>query len=307
MSRYLDPKNDLTFKRIFGEHPDLVINFLNAVLPFASGQEIESVEYLSPEQAPESPDKKNSIVDVKCKDNAGRQFIVEMQMHWTDTFQKRLVFNAGKAYVRQLGRSENYHLLQPVYSLAILNESFDHKTERFYHHFQIVNCENTDEIIPGLEFVLVELTDKFRPETLSDRKLMILWLRFLKEVGEEMTTLPPEMQENEYISYAAELCEVGAYTEEELAFYEGYWDTIRIIRGLKSEGRAEGEAIGLEKGRAEGETIGIEKGRVEGRTELQENVVINSHKVGLPVETISSITGLTAEQLIEILKRRGLI
>ena len=27
---------------------------------------------------------------------------------------------------------------------------------------------------PGLESVLVELTEKFRPETISDRKLMVL-------------------------------------------------------------------------------------------------------------------------------------
>lgn len=28
--RYLDPKNDLTFKKIFGEHPHLLKSFLNA-------------------------------------------------------------------------------------------------------------------------------------------------------------------------------------------------------------------------------------------------------------------------------------
>ena len=32
MALYLDPKNDLTFKRIFGEHPDLLIDFLNALM-----------------------------------------------------------------------------------------------------------------------------------------------------------------------------------------------------------------------------------------------------------------------------------
>ncbi|MDR3133763.1 MAG: Rpn family recombination-promoting nuclease/putative transposase, partial [Prevotellaceae bacterium] len=65
MARYLDPKNDLTFKRIFGEHPDLLISFLNALMPLAPGQLIESLAYLSPEQVPENPAKKNSIVDVR--------------------------------------------------------------------------------------------------------------------------------------------------------------------------------------------------------------------------------------------------
>ena len=78
---YLDPKADLTFKRVFGEHPDLVISFLNALLPFKNDDElIESVTYLQPEMVPENPLRKNSIVDVRCRDNRGRQFIVEMQM-----------------------------------------------------------------------------------------------------------------------------------------------------------------------------------------------------------------------------------
>ena len=30
MAKYLDPKADLTFKKVFGEHKNLVISFLNA-------------------------------------------------------------------------------------------------------------------------------------------------------------------------------------------------------------------------------------------------------------------------------------
>ena len=45
--RYLDPKADLTFKKVFGEHPDLVLSLLNALLPFKKDEElITSVEYL---------------------------------------------------------------------------------------------------------------------------------------------------------------------------------------------------------------------------------------------------------------------
>ena len=248
MARYLDPKNDLTFKRIFGEHPELLIKFLNAVMPFEPDRYIEKIIYLPSEMIPDNPTRKYSIVDVRCYDNSGRQFIVEMQMYWDGAFTNRLVFNAGKAYIRQLKRGEEYHLLQPVYTLAILNEDFDHKTDRFYHHFQIVNRENTDEIIPGLEFVLIELTDKFCPENMSDRKLAVLWLRFLKEVGENMRSLPPEMQENEAISQAAELCEEGAFTPEELAAYEKYWDIISTEKTLYKCALLKGEVLGRAKG-----------------------------------------------------------
>jgi len=248
MARYLDPKNDLTFKRIFADNPNLLIKFLNAVMPFESGRHIETIEYLPAEMLPDNPTRKYSIVDVRCVDNEKRQFIVEMQMYWDGAFTNRLVFNAGKAYVRQLECGNEYHLLQPVYTLAILNEDFDHKTDQFYHHFQIINRENTDEVIPGLEFVLIELTEKFKPETMNDRKLAVLWLRFLKEVGENMRSLPPEMQEDDDIRQAAEICEIGAFTARELAAYEKYWDIISTEKTLYKSALLKGETIGFAKG-----------------------------------------------------------
>jgi predicted transposase/invertase (TIGR01784 family) len=290
MARYLDPKNDLTFKRIFGEHPALLINFLNAVMPLESDRQIVEVEYLPSELAPETPTKKYSIVDVRCKDNYHRQFIVEMQMFWNDVFYNRIVFNAGKAYVRQLDSGEDYQLLQPVYTLALLNQNFDLRTDQFYHHYQIVNRENTDEIIPGLEFVLVELTDKFRPDTIADRKLMVLWLRFLKETGEKMRQLPPEMQENEYIRQAAQLCEQGAFTPGELYAYDKYWDIIRTESSVREEERRARQKA-LAEGLAEGKKIGLAE------------VAINAHNADFPIETIAAITGLTPEQITEILNK----
>jgi len=277
MAKYLNPKNDLTFKRIFGEHPDLLIDFLNSVMPFESNRQIIEIEYLPSELAPDTPTKKYSIVDVRCKDNFKRKFIIEMQMFWNSDFYNRLVFNAGKAYVKQLDVGEEYHLLQPVYTLALLNENFDKKTDNFYHHYQIVNKENTNEVIPGLEFVLVELTDKFRHENITDRKLMVLWLRFLKEVNENMRELPPEMRENKFISKAAEICESGAFSPEELAAYDKYWDIIRTEKALKEGSRREG--------RAEGEKLKA--------IEIAKKMKTR----GTPFDQISEMTDLTIEEI----------
>ncbi len=66
--RYLDPKADLTFKKVFGENKELVISLLNALLPLPEDGQVEAVEYLIPELIPESPWRKNSIVDVRCRD-----------------------------------------------------------------------------------------------------------------------------------------------------------------------------------------------------------------------------------------------
>jgi len=292
MARYLDPKNDLTFKRVFGEHPDLLMGFLNALMPLPADRQIEEVEYLPAEQVPDILGKKNSLVDVKCKDKSGRVFIVEMQMLWTDDFMNRIVFNAGKAFVRQLDKNMGYHLLQPVYTLAILNENYDRATENFYHHYSIVNRENTEEVIEGLEFVLIELK-KFKPEKWSERKIAALWLKFLKEVGEEMRALPDELAENDQIRKAAELCEEAAFSPEELAVYEGYWDWVRIEKTIKEGSLAKGLEIGLEKGETiglkKGETIGLEKGKTE--------IALKMLKKKVLIEDICDYTGLTKEQI----------
>ena len=110
---------------MFGEHPDLVMSLLNALLPLEEGEEITELEYLPAEMVPDNPLRKNSIVDVRCRDNRGRHFIVEMQMVWSQEFRQRVLFNASKAYVRQIEKGNDYSLLQPVYSLNLVNEVFE--------------------------------------------------------------------------------------------------------------------------------------------------------------------------------------
>ncbi len=84
---YLDPKNDLTFRKIFGEHPHIIKSFLNAVLPFEEDRFIESLCYQDPAMLPELPELKHSVVDVRCKDNYGRQFIVEKEIRQRQQIQ----------------------------------------------------------------------------------------------------------------------------------------------------------------------------------------------------------------------------
>lgn len=156
--KYLDPKADLTFKKVFGEHPDLVMSLLNALLPLSKEEEITSVEYLPAEMVPDTPLKKNSIVDVRCRDKNDRIFIVEMQMVWSPEFRQRVLFNASKAYVRQLDKKERYDLLHPVYSLNLVNDTFEPTLpDTFYHYYRLVHMEHTEKVIDGLHLVFVEL------------------------------------------------------------------------------------------------------------------------------------------------------
>ena len=141
--KYLDPKSDVTFKKVFGEHKDLLISFLNAMLPLREENYIVTLEYLSPELVPINPDKKDTIVDVRCKDKDGRQFIVEMQMYWTNAFKKRALLNTCKAYSMPAEKGEKYTELKPVYTLSLVNDIAFPELDEFYHCYKLTHTQNT--------------------------------------------------------------------------------------------------------------------------------------------------------------------
>ena len=298
--KYLNPRADLTFKRVFGEHPDLVMSLLNALLPLTANQEITDIEYLPSEMVPENPLRKNSIVDVRCKDKQGRQFLVEMQMIWSPEFRQRVLFNASKAYVRQINTGEEYELLQPVYSLNLVNEVFEPELEGYYHHYQMIHVENTDKVIEGLQLIFVELP-KFTPHTFSEKKMQVLWLRYLTEINEHTREVPEELMANPEVKKAVDALEVSAFTDAQLAGYEKFWDIISVEKTLYNsairKGLAEGLEKGLEKGIAEGMEKGMEKGKAEGKVEECHLIASNLKQQGIPFKTISQCTGLSIKEI----------
>ena len=276
MSRYLNPRSDLVFKKIFGQRTDLLISFLNSLLPLPADGQIESLEYLSAEQIPTLPVLKRTIVDVKCTDQQNRMFIVEMQMEWSSSFMERMLYGASQAYVKQLHKGEQYKYLKPVYGLGLLVENFDKESNEYYHHYKIVNVENTSRTIAGLQFVFIELS-KFKPKAFSEKKLQVLWLRFLSEINEQTSVVDPELLAIPEIREAIELSEESAYTEKELATYELYWDTVSLEKTLLSEREA----------------LGAEKQKIE----IAKNLLVE----GLPIDMIIKVTGLSEAEVKALL------
>ena len=262
--RYLDPKADLTFKKVFGEHPDLVISLLNALLPFDEPEEeIAEIEYLTPELVPETPLKKNSIVDVRCKDKMGRQFLVEMQMLWSPAFMQRVLFNASKAYVRQLGgRESKYELLQPVYSLNLVNDIFLPDVPEAYHDYKIVQ---------------------------KGKKMAVLWLRYLTEIDEHTRQAPKELLENPEINKAVTQIEESAFNDAQLWWYDDFWDAVRVENTLISDALREGRQKGMEEGRQEGIQEGIRQNNIQNARGMKAE--------GIPTGTIAKITGLSPDEI----------
>lgn len=303
MARYLDPKADVVFKKVFGEHPHLLKSFLNAVLPLPEDHPIVSLEYLSAENAPKIPILKRTIADVKCTDNTGRIFIVEMQIDWVDSFKQRLLFESGQALVKQLEKGNEYHLLRPVYGLGLIAENFD-STDQWYHHYQLVNKDRTPrEIIEHLQLVFIEL-QKFPIKSAQEKQLRLLWLRFMREINEKTRTVSEDLQSVPEIQEALELVEESAYNKGELQAYEDYWNAVStektLLTGKYLAGEAKGLAEGRAKGRAEGRAEGREEGREEGRTEERMSLAKKMLAKGVDETFLQECTGLSKEELEKI-------
>lgn len=171
-----------------------------------------------------------------------------------------------------------------VYCLSLVNDkAFDYETDEFYHDYAIVDVEHTDRHIEGLRFVFVELP-KFKPQSIAEKKMAVLWLRFLTEIAEDTIEAPAELMENEATRKALGLVEKSAMTEGQLYAYERFWMSVvdeRIIR----------EAA-VKKGYNEG----WEKGKMEGLYFAARNM----KQLGLPITDIAKATGLSEKEIANL-------
>ena len=303
--KYFSPVTDITFRKVFGEHIDLTASLLNAFLPLGKGRVITDLKYVTHELMPETPTRKNSLVDVRCEDSDGRSFLVEMQINWDTDFLQRVVFNTSKAYVKQLDRGKKFELLQPVYSLNFVNGDLHKGLSEWYHPYQLVHLYHTNRVIEGLEIVFAEM-DKYRNLPVKGNTKMDLWMRFFTEMTEKTRRPAPELLADPDIAKAIEQLEIINYTEAEMEQYERYWDSVSVEATWKHIGHRDGLKEGMEKGIEQGREEGIEKGRAEGieqgRAERDRQIVLSLLDNGFDIATIEKVTGLAEAEIRTIVK-----
>ena len=302
--KYFSPVTDITFRKVFGEHIDLTASLLNAFLPLGEGRVITDLKYVTHELMPETPTRKNSLVDVRCEDSDGRTFLVEMQINWDTDFMQRVVFNTSKAYVKQLDRGKKFELLQPVYSLNFVNGDLHKGLSEWYHPYQLVHLYHTNRVIEGLEIVFAEM-EKYKKQPVKGSTKKDLWMRYFTEITEKTRRPAPELLADPDIAKAIELLEIINYTEAEMEQYERYWDSVSVEATWKHighrDGIKEGMKMGMEKGIEQGREEGIEQGRAEGieqgRAERDRQIVLSLLDNGFDVATIKKVTGLAEAEI----------
>ena len=300
ISKFLDPKNDVAFKKVFGseKHKDILIHFINDILELKGNDQIEGVEFLSPVQDAEIAYKKQSIVDVLCKDKNGVQIIVEMQVAPTKGFEKRAQYYAAKAYSRQLNKGQEadglYENLKAVIFIAIADYIvFPDKTE-FKSDHVILDKNSHEHDLQDFSFTFVELP-KFKKEKIEELDTTLdKWCYFFKYAAK---TSEADMQKiaSSYktIGDAYEVVNQYNWNEQQLIAYEQetkrVWDNRSVLEFQLDKAKAEG----MEKGMEQGMEKGMEKGKTERDLKIAKNLLL----LNISLDTISSATGLSITEL----------
>ncbi|MEQ8756465.1 MAG: Rpn family recombination-promoting nuclease/putative transposase [Coleofasciculus sp. G1-WW12-02] len=217
---FINPKTDFAFKKIFGseQSKDILISFLNALL-YQGRAVIQDVEILNPYLAPQIQGIKDTYLDVKARITGDKTVIIEMQVLNVEGFEKRILYNAAKAYSIQLQPGADYTILSPVIALTITDfEMFEHLNQVISNFILKEKRLLTDYPINDLELVFVELP-KFSKSLEELETLTEQWIYFIK-TARTLETIPESMAQVPEIRKAFEVANQANLTREELEALE---------------------------------------------------------------------------------------
>ncbi|MGL9759605.1 MAG: Rpn family recombination-promoting nuclease/putative transposase [Wolbachia sp.] len=301
LSKFLDPKYDLPFKRVFGteKNKNILIHFLNDILGFTGVNTIQDVKFLSTIMDPEIASDKQSIVDVLCKDSYGNRYIAEMQLARDKGFEKRAQLYAAKAYSRQSG---NYIDFKKVFFIAISNSILFPTEVEYISTHNIREIKTNGHYLKDFQFVFIELPKFTKNKVEQLESTVERWVFFFRYA--ENTTdkdLKDIAEKSPIIKLAYDELDKFSWEEEDLAAYEERVLSVQkeaaIWEQRLDDATQKGIQIGHEKGRAEGIQIGEEKGREEGEKQAKIAVAKNSLKAGVSIDVIAEITGLSLDEI----------
>jgi predicted transposase/invertase (TIGR01784 family) len=282
---FINPKTDFAFKKIFGseQSKDILISFLNAIL-YNGNPTIEDLEILNPYLAPKIRGIKDTYLDVKARITGNKTVIIEMQVLNVEGFEKRILYNAAKAYSLQLDQGEDYTLLNPVIALTITDFEMFPNLDRVISRFVLKEKEFlVDYLIYDIELVFVELT-KFSKgleelETLTDK-----WIYFLK-TARRLNTVPETMGAVPEIQKAFEIANQANLNREELEDLEKREIYIHDQRNAIKRAIRQGKEQGMREAKLE-----IAKQLLD---VLDEELI--SQKTGLSLEDVQNLKQGRAE------------
>ena len=294
--QFLDVKTDYAFKKVFGsdDSKPRLINFLNSIIYEQGNVYITDLSIEDPYNIPLLKGMKDTFVDVKATLNNATTVIIEMQVLNHNGFEKRVLYNAAKNYSIQLNRSEDYHLLNPVIALTLVDFTMFKESKKYINRFKLLEKEEFIHYNDDIELIFVELP-KFKKELEFLNNIQDQWIYFIKNAG-SLEFIPTNFDSN--IQKALDCVNEAGLSKKELEMQHKRKEFISIQKLAVMKANQDGFDSGHEKGIEQGIEQGIEKGRIEERNKL----IIKAYQNGTPTSLISSFVDISEEEIIEFLR-----
>ncbi len=314
-AKFINPYTDYGFKKIFGEEASkhFLIDFLNSLLP--AHHQIKHLTFKNNEQLGLSDFDRKAIYDIYCENEHGEKFIIELQKAKQNYFKERTVYYATFPITEQAEKGNWNYALKAVYCIGILDFTFDNheppeKKQQYIHEVKLKN-QNNDVFYDKLTFIYLEMPNfvlqEHELQTQQDK-----WLFFIKNL-EDIQHIPNIFQNDDIFQQAFEKARIAGFDRVELDQYE---NSLKVYRDLKNsidtafddgkqegieegflEGLEQGLVEGMEKGLVEGMEKGLAKGLEQGKLTEKLQIAQQAKILGLPIETIMQMTGLTEQQM----------
>lgn len=273
-AKYVNPFTDFGFKKIFGEEASkpLLMDFLNALLP--ERNPIVDLQFKNAEQLGQTETDRRAVYDLYCETEAGEKFIVELQKAKQNYFKERTIYYSTFPIREQAEKGNWNYSLKAVYCVGILDFTFDDyenepEKSAVVHTIKLRN-QLGHIFYDKLTYIYLEMPNFKANEAELDTRLD-KWLYFIKHL--ENFDSMPSIFKDDVFAQAFQKAEIANYGEAERESYEM---NLKIYRDYKNT-----------------VDTAFDEGKLEGKLEVAKL----AKQMGLHVDDICALTGLSGNQI----------
>jgi len=281
---------DWAIKRLLRQKANFGV--LEGFLTVFLGEKITIVELLESEGNQLSEDDKFNRVDIKALNDKGEIIIVEIQNTRELYYLERILYGVAKAITEHISLGESYYKVKKIYSISVLYFDIGRGEDFLYHgqnHFigvhtkdqLVINTKERNAIVSRLpseifpEYILIRVNefDKVAVTPLEE------WMNYLKDGTIRPDTMAPGLGE------AREKLKYYSMTPEDRHAYDEHLNAVMIQNDVLDSAKLEG--------RMEGHMEGHMEGLAEGKAEANLENAKKMKAMGIDLEMIRQITGIT--------------
>ena len=295
----------------------IVEGFISALLKTKGYKDVKIVALLESESNQEDRKSKRSLADLIVEDEDHNKYIIEIERNVKDSFIHKSLFNTSRLIIDNLAQGEDYTKILKVFHISLLY--FPIGNGSIYHGKTIIHEIETNEKL-SVHIKNQETREIFDATNILPEYFYISAPQFNdrleKEIDDWLHVIKyDEVPDNYHSPYMAQIADklsilkMSSQEREKYSYYQKILHNDRDeLKAAEARGIEKGIEQGIEKGRKEGREEGIEKGIEQGiekgiekgATKKLEEIAINMLKQNLDNSLISSVTGLSTDEVLKL-------